>query len=453
MDQSKLSPHQQDAIFAILKAAGQLSPEQGQSQAMPDLPAQQGVSSSPADSVDYDKIRSMFHDVTSGIRQQDGDKTHPMDAIQQIGNQMYTTNAPKDANTPWVSAPNGVSLATGPKIKQDKHGQLEAQTVTSAPLGHMLGLIQPTPVTGPNLFGAVQAAGATKFLGSHLPQMPDGTPFVDSKSATEAIAMLKATQNPNNPPVTKDEFIQTYGGTEKQWKAAGLADDGMMPFTKVRGLISKESADAMTARAANQKIGMLLQYGGAGAVKQAATDAYTRLSNLTRADGITNIIDQVQGGRATKRQRTLLQMEVARAINPSGVLTNEAVEHLATDSAGQKVNDWVEWLFNKSTPTQYSGFLTELTSLVDQEKAINRNLFRSANDMGLSVLRPSMPGGVHNAEAAMDNNPVLTPKPVTPPAPVQSNPLLDGYMRKNKIKDTPANRAWAAKKLGMTNGH
>lgn len=334
----------------------------------------------------------------SPLEMQDGDKMHPMDAIAHITSQMQ-----------GPTAPAGVELATGPQLFKNRQGQMEANTVTSAPLGHLLGLKEPTPVSGANYFQAAKQAGLSKLLPSGLMRMPDGTPFVDKEAFMVALSALKGTQNPNNPPVTKDEFIQTYGGTEKQWKAAGLDETGTMPFTKVRGLISKESADAMTSRAASQKLNILMQYGGPGAVKQAASDAYSRLSNISRADGVFHVIDQIQNGEADKRQRALLLTEIARVINPTGVVTNEALNNMATDTAGQKINDWKEWMLNQAEPTDFRGFLPSLRNMLDQEKDINQGIFMNATQMGLNVLRPSMPGGVHAANVAISTNPTVSP--------------------------------------------
>lgn len=385
MDLSNLSPDQQQAFFDLLSKANQQSID----------PSSFGAASTQPT-----------------INAQPGDLMHPVDAINKIAS-MTTQSAPATPAAPAATPPQpslGGTIAT-------ENGRMVLQRPNRAALGRLLGLKTFTePVADPTnyydtLAGALGPDGANKILPSNLPTDANGKPFLSGTAFSEITKGRALLPTANNPGIDKNTAVGLGVSQKQADKLYGTDATKTIPLTELRLAGVMTTAGASMTRAANQQLNTLLQYGGPGAAQQATQDAYSRLANLNRADGITSVIDNIQDGKADKRQRALLLTEVARAINPSGVISNEALNSLATDTAGQKINDWKEWLMNEATPTDFTGFLPSLKDLINQEKSVNQGLFAAGTQMGLGIIRGTNPTGAATAGAAIAANPIVNPKP------------------------------------------
>lgn len=227
-EQRYLDPAHQDALFAALKAAAQIAlqngqapqdftTETGQSQDTPDQGAQISASQPPPSnavvgqdtgSVDYSRLQNLFRDAASNhpIAMQEGDKTHPLDAIKTIAQNLD---------------PAVAKLATGAKITRNRNGELVAHPITSAPLGRLFGIHTSRPVTDANFYEAAKNSDVLPYLPAGMMRMPDGTPMV-----------------------TKDDFAQALAAKKGQ---VGL--NMMVPLdrAKVLGMINDKQYDALTA--------------------------------------------------------------------------------------------------------------------------------------------------------------------------------------------------------------
>lgn len=407
MNQSNLTPKEQATLFELLKRTGQQPTSGGMAQTVPDAQAQQ-----PMGEMDANGMQQLFQAPTPPPGHF---KDDPQGAIDHISGVLAQSN--------------GAQLTAGPQGA----GYLEQKVPAVDPVGKLFGLkrtlrVDPTNYY-PTLVGMLGQSGADKILPANTATGPNGEKHVSKDQFEQLVKARSLLPTSSNPMIDKQTAI---GLGIKQSQADKLYGDDAaktIPLTELRLAGVLKVANAREAGVANQQLNTLLQYGGPGAAQQAMKDAYSRLSNLTRADGLVYLIDQVQGGKADKRQRALMQMEVARAINPSGVLTNEALDELATDSFGQKVGNIWEYLSNKATPVQFKGFMTGLKELVDQEKSINSNLFTTGSQMGLDVIKGTNPGGAAVVDTAIKNNPVLNPKPQPTTAKKKS---LDSIFGKKK---------------------
>lgn len=389
MSQANLTPNEQQALFNLLKKAGQQPTSGGVSQDAPDQAAQAGVGS-----VDYNGLQQMFNPSgqSGTLQPQEGDQMHPMDAIQHI-----------------------VKNVTGPQLVSMSGGRAGYVKPTDNPLLKFVGYKNdPQPVDTTNFYPALIAMGAEKFAPANTPMLPDGTPLITATVFKDIMAAKAALPTANNPGIDKATALGLGIPQKQADKLYGNDEVKTLPLTTLRLAGVLTAANASMTRSANQQLNTLMQYGGPGAAQQATQDAYSRLANLNRADGISNVIENMQGGKADSRQRALFITEVSRAINPSGVITNEALNNLASDSAAQKINDWKEWLTNTATPTQFDGFLSPLKELVSQEKSINQSLFSAGTNMGLGIIKGSNPSGAATAAAAIAANPIVNPKPKAP---------------------------------------
>ena len=82
-----------------------------------------------------------------------------------------------------------------------------------------------------------------------------------------------------------------------------------------------------------------------------------------------NLIEQTknQPGGADKRQMAELQMEVARVLTGQGVMTNETLNSLASDTAESKVKNWEEWLTNNPTGVRQQAFIDRFQTTLERQ--------------------------------------------------------------------------------------
>jgi len=82
-----------------------------------------------------------------------------------------------------------------------------------------------------------------------------------------------------------------------------------------------------------------------------------------------NLIQQTenQPGGTDKRQMAELQMEVARVLTGQGVMTNETLNSLATQTANSKVKNWEEWLTNNPTGLEQQKFVDRFKTTLQRQ--------------------------------------------------------------------------------------
>lgn len=86
-----------------------------------------------------------------------------------------------------------------------------------------------------------------------------------------------------------------------------------------------------------------------------------------------NLIQQAnnQPGGVDKRQMAELQMETARVLTGAGVMTNESLNKLASDTANTKIKNWEEWLTNKPTGLNQQKFVDRFQSTLERQAKLS----------------------------------------------------------------------------------
>lgn len=203
------------------------------------------------------------------------------------------------------------------------------------------------------------------------------------------------------------EVIQSYGGKPIP-RQIGQMDIGRRQGDE-RNKNLASLAGTRQAGVQNSVLNTALRYSQAGMVQTAAKDSFSRLGNINRAQQLLAQI-QSQGGGATVRQRTELASAVGRSINPTGVLTNEALNLYIPQTLRGKVGNFTEYLSNESAPVDFTGFVGELGGLLQREKEVNQSLIQGASDFGnpaieqLKSINPSLAGKVQ----AANQSPLVT---------------------------------------------
>lgn len=240
-DQQFLSPDQQDSIFQKLKDAGLLSSDAGQSTTAPDDQAKSGVGN-----VDLATLQSLIKHAVNpdAVPMQEGDKLHPMDAIQQIGSKMF-----------GPEKPSGVELTGGPQISKTPQGTLTANVPSSNLLLRKLGVSVNQPVSNANYYPALKAQGLDKYLPSGLAQMPDGTPYVDSATDAQArnnahLDVIKQLANLAHPETAQDVASAIAKGDQdavnKAWNSEHPGEE--VPLSIVAATTAARNALANASR-------------------------------------------------------------------------------------------------------------------------------------------------------------------------------------------------------------
>jgi hypothetical protein len=167
---------------------------------------------------------------------------------------------------------------------------------------------------------------------------------------------------------------------------------------------ARESAVELSAQKA------ATQYGGGAAAQPAIKESFNRIAQVQRTRGL---LDQIrnQGGRANPQQRAELAMSTARTLNPSGVLTNEAMDMMLPQSAVGKYGNAMQYMQNAPYDTDFAQFANRFSDLLDREEVINKKIVQSGGqyaapfarfgadvqppeDMGGSQGNPNIPTGV-----------------------------------------------------------
>lgn len=235
-------------------------------------------------------------------------------------------------------------------------------------------------------------------------------------SAIKEVAPFMAKQSGANDFYTPE---QTDAVTSGDPRKLALAFGGKVP----RGAVSANTSARMgnvreefykgligTRQQAvqNSILNTAMKYSGAGSAQTAIRDSQSRLANLTRAK---QLVDQIkaQGGKADIRQRTELASSVGRSLNPTGVLTNEALDLYIPQSLRGKVGTFQEYLQNQAVPVDFTGFLGPLSDLLDRESDVNVGLIKSFGSAysgpGLTQLKQVNPRLAEQVEKTIQNPP------------------------------------------------
>lgn len=500
-EQKYLTPSQQDALFTALKAASQLTLDKGQPQTAPDPNAQTSASPAPQDSggMDYTQIQHLFRDAASGhpVAVQPGDKMHPLDAINEITSKMNGGVAPTAPEKPA-----GIENATGPKMVSTPGGGVAAKLPNTSPLGKLFGLRQTVPVTNPNYYTTAVQSGLLKYLPSGLAQSPDGTPFV-GQTALEQARMNAASQSLINTrnsshPILPSDFGDKINSGDFDGALQSLKDNNIPLTPQVQSLIiNAKRGDTLSAallgRVANQQTQQGADMGNLLSAAKSQGDFKIQNDKVTNAIHGVNLMAQFYNPKTgdfniPKTQYNEFSQIAAKVLTNNPVLSNEQVNQInqrtatgdfaglanylgITDNNGQPLTGSTQSIINNLADTILRQGVTA-QSLRDQYvssgmgayaglkaanptlyNAVVKNTFGTAPDLVGQVRKASFASKYADAVGAM---PTIAPNPgrldKTPaPAPQTNlqNPLITNYLAKHNAKDTPANRAYAAKQLGL----
>jgi len=261
-----------------------------------------------------------------------------------------------------------------------------------------------------------------QMLGPNLPQGTEGYGNLTQEQfepVAKLLTGLGSIKRANQPEVNfllpeqakatgvSEDVIKSYGGKPIPRQV------GQMDISRRLGETRNENlAGLVGARQAgvqNAVLNTAMRYSQAGMVQSAAKDSFGRLANINRAQQILSQI-QSQGGGATIRQRTELAAAVGRSINPTGVLTNEALSLYIPQTLRGRFGNFTEYLSNESAPVDFTGFTGELGGLLQREKEVNQGLIQTASQFGkpaieqLQNINPSLAASVRGA----NQNPLVS---------------------------------------------
>lgn len=416
-EQQFLTPDQQDKLFKHLKDIGALSQDVGQSPASQDEPAQSGIGN-----VDFATLQSLFKHASNpnAVSMQEGDKIHPMDAISQIGGQMF---GPKNS---------GADLATGPQVSQSPQGFLSAKIPSSNFILKKLGVGKDVPLSNANYYPAAKQAGIDKFLPSGLARMPDGTPYVDADTFSKVLVAQRTMVGQGNEIYTTKDQLLAQGLPEDvashlMASAIGAGKPGVSnkEITNYLGTerisAARTMADARATMAGVAKLGQALKVGGFEAAQPMAERAN---QNLLLGQKAQALIDQIvaQGGKANIRQQAELGRNMAALVaTNSGVVTDEGMNSMIPNTAMKKYGGWKEYLTNEQEPVDFTGFLPQMQDLLTREKTVNLGMSNAASQLGINIMSGTgQPGQATTITNARNQTPVFgnnapTNQIVTPP--------------------------------------
>jgi hypothetical protein len=204
-----------------------------------------------------------------------------------------------------------------------------------------------------------------------------------------------------------EEVIASFkGGPVPRQVAFGVINSGI---GQQRANAVSSMADSRQRGVQNAILGTALRYSQAGMAQNASRDSFGRLANINRAQQILDQID-AQGGQATIRQRTELASSVGRSINPTGVLTNEALNLYIPQTLKGKIGNFTEYLTNESSPVDFTGFTGELGGLLQREKEVNQGIISVAAQFGAPAINQLKQTNPSLARQVLDanNNPLVT---------------------------------------------
>ncbi len=269
----------------------------------------------------------------------------------------------------------------------------------------------------------IQQTSLSDLLGQNTPDGLSNLTVDQADALVKPVTAYAALQKANTPDTPKVGETMT----PEQARAYGVSEDiinsyhgqpvpRLVATGYVNSDIGQQRADAMKSMAESRKqstqnsiLGTAMRYSQAGQAQKTASDAFQRLGNLNRVEQILGQI-QAQGGQATIRQRTELASGVARSINPTGVMTNEALNLYIPQSLKGKFGNFGEYLSNQSVPVDFSGYIGELSGLVNREKEVNQGLISAGSQLGNPALEQLRNVNPRLAQSVQDSkqNPLLT---------------------------------------------
>jgi hypothetical protein len=405
-EQQYISPEQQQQLFDTLKQHGLLSKDIGQSSSASDTDAQSGVGN-----IDINTLQSLIKHASNpnAVAMQEGDKMHPMDAIQQITQKLNGGAAP-------AAQPNQNFLTpVQPQAPGHGVGSFLSKMITGHPLMHDAG----SPI-----MGTTQAPDTSNLPSSMVPKPigtdANGKPIFDYVATQKlqgqegAMATALAKGAASNP---KYDFqkLTAMGVPVKDAATLIAANPDGVPEkelakyqTQTKNTVFSAMVDIKKDMVKTMQQRLVGMFEGPGALQQTMKDSAQRSANIDRFYGVYQTVAN-QGFEATQVQRNLLQTEAARVITGSGgVITDDSYNRLASGTAQQKVSDWKAWLMNEATPADFKSFADQLKTLMDNEYQVNQSIFAIGQKASAHILGNSPP-----AAYTPNSAPVGVPKPTT----------------------------------------
>jgi hypothetical protein len=472
IDQSKLTPAQQASLFEMLKAAGQQptsggipvqggQPMQGPQQAAFMQQLQQQMPQQPMPQQQMPQAPMM--------QPQPGDKMDPNEAMKLI-----------------------MSKATGYQLGQNKQGQTTRRMGYKNPLWNALGIHKNEVMQEGNflepLIAAVGEENAGKFLPAGLQRTADGKPFVPEDIYARAVSMAAGTKKESKnallgagewgeeylkekgtpgqlaawrkmSPETQAEFakiIPSFGTQRSEYfMDKGTTADGrsvQMDVSKNQWYIDGKPVDASEVGRTVPRLRPQLQSGQASEIAS-LLDARTQLARINDIfdPSITGPIENklYQFSQATGIDLGVLQGVTTLTdskVKLNTVMSSAINDYIKAITGAQMSEIEARRIMNAlpkpgSADEAFLPALQEIQKITDMKLGNRIKVLKSQGTIGTEMLEGE-------ADSAITTQ---TPKNSGKPAAKQT--VLDAgvsqYMQKNKIRDTPANREWARKKLGI----
>jgi hypothetical protein len=445
MNQSRLSPEEQNLLFALSKKAGAQPTSGGQSM----------------NTMEDQSMGQPQQQPGPSLQMQPGDKMDPNEAMQII-----------------------MSKATGQQLSQTKSGQPALQKPHWYPFAAMFGAKQNVPITEPNYADVVAHEGLAEQLPSNLPRMKDGKAFVSEdvyKNALLTLSKKKPTQkdikgvdafgeaflakagSPEQvqawrelPYESKSELIKQLPGYRTQrseyFQDKGTTSDGrsvQMDVTtnqwyidgkqvspsevgrtvpRLRPQLADSQVNEVTklldARTQLARVSELFDPAAVGPVED-------RIQSFSRMTGID--LGTLKGAASLTDSKARLNTVMSSAIN----------DYIKAITGAQMSEIEARRIMN-ALPQPGAAQEAFLPALQEIQKITDMKL-----NNRISVLKSQGTIGIEDIEDTAQKPTKGSSKASEPSSNVVVDTAVTNYFTKNKIKDTPANRAWARKKLGI----
>lgn len=327
------------SIIAALIAKGSLDPNA-------DPQAQAGVGN-----VDYQQLQK-----------QTGDKIHPEDAIAQIAQKLKP-------------GPAGSGYYTSTQPADD-------------PIGKLFGLNVTNKIPSTNYFDTLMKVGASDLLPGNLPRTPEGTPFV-SQDVFKTLAASRQLPSGNNPQLTKDEALALKILEPAQAEALYKKPDQKIGLNELRLGVLADMASTRKGmlglgrnKFEQQQIDNLInsisdaKQSNASPLGQQAN----KLNNVIHARQLLSQSFNSTTGEydISKAAAQEVIMGVARAISPSGQLSDQTQEELSSPTAYGRMKGLMQYVTGAPVNANPQEITKMYRDMLDRQGAITQDLFNAA---------------------------------------------------------------------------
>lgn len=381
-----LTPQQQALAFLLSKQRGTQPTSGGLSPDTQDPAAQIGVGQ-----MDAGTLQQLFGQQPQ-LTQQEGDKMHPMDAIQHIGSTLAPSASPA-APAPQASP---TPQNSGGDLVRDKDGSLQ-RLLPPGIIGYRAkkGLEDST-----NYLPVYEKLLGKDFVKpDNLMTLKDGSKFMDGKTFKELISAKSLLPSTNNPQLGREEAVTLKIITPEQADTLYKTPDQKIGLNELRLGVLASTADTrkgMLALGRNkleqQQIDNLIK-GISDSRQEASNPMGQQAVKLDAVIHARQLLSQAYNkdtgeydlSKAASRE---VVSGVARAISPGGQLTDSQQEELSSPTAYGRMKAVVQFWVGHPVNANPQEITKMYRDMLDRQGAISQDLFNAhaARQLPMGVL-------------------------------------------------------------------